>query len=1031
MVARLLRAVAAFVAVLVAYLAYAMLAVPWIEPQHSFQTISAGGSDGRREMHHAQRRRILESLFPAGAWELTNSRVKVLETEYGMLLLLDYRTREGQVGGKGGELEIQPCTLVLELPGDGEKRAPRYLALQAPQGAVLQFDRSIDLRRADIGQPIGGRLQGQVRIFSPATQPDGGDALEIVTQNVQMDAGRVWTPHEVQFRVGRSHGSGRGLTIELLSSGSIRTQGLRPTNVAGVRRLELAHLDKAHLEAPPEGLFTEDAGPSEPRATAWDTPVEISCQGPFTFDFEEFVASFADEVNVVRLHPNGVNDHLTCRLLEIHFSPPQNDFLAGLNTEGRQTALKPDMTAAQTVLRRIVAVGQPVELRAPSLGAYVQADRMEYDFPTRRLRLENRRFLPPVDGAHEPGKPYGAVLQHQGRYLEAPRLQYEFGLAGRLGRFWAAGPGVFRGPLPNMREHLPELPEGALLEIAWQGQILLRPHEGLHLASVTGGVAARVGDVGEFRAGELHMWLREMAPEAATPSGKESPFAIEPDRMMAQHRVKLRSPRLSGAVDKLEVWFEDAPPLAADPTGPDRFATSPRAGRDPSNRQAFDLRANLVQLRLLRRGEKTVVEDATLSGNVLLQETQTDKPGETPLVVSGDLVELRGASSARMQLAVLGDPQRDLRALAGARGVTFSGWRLQLDQAANRLWIDGPGKLTLPLRQAPQSTIPAFTSPGAQAESESLAVEWRKGLNFDGQRVLIEDRVETRSGGRVIRSDSLQAILAQPVDFAQVEQAARAEISRLLFSGRREDAGGVTLESQTVENGVLTALDRGQVRNLDLDVISGRMYAAGPGWIESVRQGGFAMASSLAGAPTATVTQRPQELTFVRVDFQQAITGQSFAKDFSQWKITFHESVETVLGPVSRWEERLSADSPGGLGPRGMLLTSRELSIAQMGVSPEGEPHMELLATGRPHIESLSFTADGERLSYDGAKGLLVLEGGREDARFWHRADTGFETDGAAQRIQYWPKENRLDADLRFLDLTGIRNALTPAAPQR
>ena len=48
-----------------------------------------------------------------------------------------------------------------------------------------------------------------------------------------------------------------------------------------------------------------------------------------------------------------------------------------------------------------------------------------------------------------------------------------------------------------------------------------------------------------------------------------------------------------------------------------------------------------------------------------------------------------------------------------------------------------------------------------------------------------------------------------------------------------------------------------------------------------------------------------------------------------------------------------------------------------------------------------------------------------------HRADTGFETDGAAQRIQYWPKENRLDADLRFLDLTGIRNALTPAAPQR
>lgn len=92
---------------------------------------------------------------------------------------------------------------------------------------------------------------------------------------------------------------------------------------------------------------------------------------------------------------------------------------------------------------------------------------------------------------------------------------------------------------------------------------------------------------------------------------------------------------------------------------------------------------------------------------------------------------------------------------------------------------------------------------------------------------------------------------------------------------------------------------------------------------------------------------------------------------------------------------------------------------------------MELAAIGRPHLESLNFNADGDRLSYDGAKGLLVLEGGREDARFWHRTDAGIETDGAAQRIQYWPNENRLDADLRFIDLTGFRNALTPRRKPR
>ncbi len=1013
-----------------------MLAVPWIEPTHPLQSLTSGAS-GRREMHHAQRRRILESLFPPNAWELTDPRVKVLETEYGMLLLLDYRTGEGGADA-GGKLEILPCTMVLELPGDGDQRAPRYLALQAPQGAVLQFDRAIDLRRAEIGQPTGGRLQGEVRIFSPATQPDGGDKLEIVTQNVQMDAGRVWTPHLVQFRVGRSHGSGRGLTIELLSSDILGSQSIRPTTVAGVRRLELSHLDKAHLEAPPEGLFGEtdhgrgpSAAPREAQDSALQTPVEISCQGPFTFDFEDFVASFADDVNVLRLHPDGPSDRLSCRLLEIHLAPPQSDFLAGLNArDGRQMALKPDLTA-QSALRRIVAVGQPVELRAPSMGAYVRADRMEYDFSTRRLRLENRRFLPPVDDEHAPAKSHGAILQHQGRHFEAPRLQYEFGPERRLGKFWASGPGVFRGPLPNISEHLPELPQDAVLEIAWQGEIRLRPHEGLHVASVTGGASARVGEVGEFRAGELHVWLREVAKEDTRPRSthdKEPTFGIVPDRLMAHQRVTLRSSRLSGAVDKMEVWFEDAPPRVADEATPSRFASSPDDRRNRDSNQAFDLRANLVQLRLLRRGEETMIEDATLRGNVVLRETQTDKPGETPLAVSGDLVELRGASGSKMQLSVLGNPQRDVRAVAGARGVTFTGWRLQLDQAANRLWIDGPGRLTLPLRQASRSTFPAFSQSAASSPS-TLAVEWRKGLNFDGQRVLIEDQVQTRGDGRVIRSDSLQAFLAQPLDFAQVEQATRAEVSRLLFGGRREDTGGVTLENQTVENGALLAVDQGAMRNLDIDLIAGRMHADGPGWIESVRQGGFDMAGPLA-SPTAA-SAKPSELTFVRVDYQEAITGQSFAQDFSQWKIAFHGSVETLLGPVSRWEERLNADSTSGLGARGMLLTSRELSIAQMGVSPQGDPQMELSATGRPHIESLSFTANGDRLSYDGAKGLLVLEGGREDARFWHRTNTGFETDGAAQRIQYWPQENRLDADLRFLDLTGLRNALTPAAPQR
>ncbi len=1020
---------------------YALVVTPWIEP--TFQRSRGGSASGNRhtETHHEARRRILESLFPPDAWELNDPRVKVLETDYGMLLLLDYRTQQG------AHLEIHPCTLVLEIPGEKGK-PPRHLALQAPDGAALEFDRKIDLRRAEIGRPIGGRLQGEVRIFSPPTQPSRSDQLEVRTQNVQINGQKVWTPHDVSFRFGNSYGSGRGLTIELLRANSGRSTEAGAFAIAGVRNLELAHLDRAHFEAPPQDMFASAvtksvSTPARPDKyqEALKAPLEITCLGPFRFDFEEYVASFEDQVDVHRLNADGPSDQLNCRVLEIYFSPPQSQLPSGLRQVRAETPPAPPANSKEmgkNIVRRLVAVGHPVFVRAPSVGAIIQGDRLEYDVAAGRLRLENRRISLLGDGSNAEPASGNAILEHQGHYFAAPRMQYELGPDNRLGKLWASGPGVFRGPLPKTSQHLPEAPAGETLEVNWRGEIRLRPYDDVHVASIIGGAVAQVGQIGSFRAGELHVWLREVPikPESpGKPEGSAEPdpaprYQIVPDRMLAQQGVDLQSPRLSGATRKLEVWFEDAPVLPEDPS-----AQSPGSlhsqGESRVRQQAFDLRGELVQLRVLRRGKRATLEDATIRGGVLLRETRTEKPGETPLVVSGELVELRSASRPGLKLIVLGDAQRNIRAQAGSRGMAFTGWQLQVDQTLGRVWIDGPGRLTLPLRQQSLTRFSGMPAAGGRGPA-SLTVQWRKGLDFDGKRVLIEDAVETRGEGQVIHADSLQAFLRQPLDFSRPEQMEQVEVSRLLFGGRKEDVHGVALENHTAQNGVTTSMDQGHVRNLEVDVATGQLYALGPGWIESVRQGGFNLASPLSGAPSSPVPQGgPPGLTFLRVDFQEAITGQTFSQDMSQWKITFHKEVETMVGPVTRWEERLNADSPSGLGPRGMLLTSDELSIVQMGVNPQGDPQMELAATGRPHVMSVNFTADGDRLSYDGGKGLLVLEGGREDAKFWHRQNTGIEIDGAAQRIQYWPQENRLDADLRFLDLTGIRNALTPRLPRR
>ena len=53
-------------------------------------------------------------------------------------------------------------------------------------------------------------------------------------------------------------------------------------------------------------------------------PVDVSCSGPFTFDFVRYVASLDRDVNLVQANPNGPSDQLACTRLDMHFAPKPN-----------------------------------------------------------------------------------------------------------------------------------------------------------------------------------------------------------------------------------------------------------------------------------------------------------------------------------------------------------------------------------------------------------------------------------------------------------------------------------------------------------------------------------------------------------------------------------------------------------------------------------------------------------------------------------------------------------------------------------
>ncbi|MEX2026033.1 MAG: hypothetical protein WEH44_02015, partial [Pirellulaceae bacterium] len=293
-----------------AYTAYALLAAPWLEPR------AMGRSAATATMPEMQVDDSYRKLFQPPAWELDNP--KIVETAQCTLLLKDYQPLPD------GRMEITPCTLIFyaaTADGPDGKALPfqgrRPIVLRAPEGAVLQFDRPIDVGRAAVGRLMEGMLRGKIHIFSPPSRPDANDALDLTTRNVKIDREKIYTPSAVDFRYGRSFGNGQDLTITLLPED--KEQQGSAASLGGLSVLQLARVERLHLEGSADGILPtpDNTGSAGPRA-AKEMPLEVRCAGPLVVDFEQNLAALDEKVEISRVYPEGPPDRLTCDRLIFH-----------------------------------------------------------------------------------------------------------------------------------------------------------------------------------------------------------------------------------------------------------------------------------------------------------------------------------------------------------------------------------------------------------------------------------------------------------------------------------------------------------------------------------------------------------------------------------------------------------------------------------------------------------------------------------------------------------------------------------------
>lgn len=445
---------------------------------------------------------------------------------------------------------------------------------------------------------------------------------------------------------------------------------------------------------------------------------------------------------------------------------------------------------------------------------------------------------------------------------------------------------------------------------------------------------------------------------------------------------------------------------------------------EPASRpQHFEVFGRLLRARLLLIDQQSELAEVMVEENVRFAETVTAQPDQQPMLITGDRIHAIEPTRPQGTVTIVGRP-----AHFEARQVGLTATNINLNKGTNRLWVDGPGQMTLPMDRNLDGQVVAVGG--------VLDVRWREAMTFDGRVARFDDSVVATAPQGSLQTETLEVHLKQAIRFDQ--QAMRTDRQQRPDGQQRPDVeqilcrGGVWIESQSSEPNRPPSMQRIQVADLLVNMTTGALSANGPGWLSRVSRGGDNRFGNLTALPApASATPQPppaqpaaddNRLYCLFVRFQGPVTGNVLRRE-----MTCHDRVQTAYGPVDSWQATIDPDHPEALGPRGVTMRCDQLSLAQMPTPVEGRPAMEMEALGNTIVETTSYWARAMRLSYSQAKDRLELEGdGRTDAQLFEQQQIGGPVrTTAAQRIFYWPATRRVTVvQARSLDIPGA-----PAPP--
>lgn len=700
---RFLTAAVALALLLIGYKVYQLLVVPMLEgPQAEVSPLVPEFVSAARSP--APDRDLLRDYFPPDSWERTSATV--LRSADLILAVQHWEQLDEH------RLKITPCTIVYAADHSAEESATataptsgRTWIVQATEGAVLYMDQPSDIRRGSLGKVSAIYIPGRVRLTGSESAPGAGDSLELITNHLQLNEQKIWTPNEVEVHWGNNTMQGSDLTLHLSQSKSSDQPLGLALGKTGLRSAELVHLNLLKVQLPSEAADQQ----ATTSISGW---LEVRCAGPLVVDLLAGVARITSQVQLARMGNPQQEDQLQCDEVVARFSQWTTD--------------KNQFDSVQ--LERIVATGRPTVVRS------------------RQWQADER--------SRQPGKSYE---------FSCPKWEYDFA----SGEFAAHGSGKFVVEEPAADEHDEEAKVNEPNIVTWQRELRWgKPADtqgDREMQLVVDGNARCTSRLGLIEADIVRIWVEPTADQAPRMGHRVASANGRPRRIIAEGKVQLRSEVLDGAAEKLDVVIlpEDSGsvselpevPVAAMPL---RAPTnSPRIGKAGANR--YQVYGQVMRVSMQQSGKRWNVRDVTLDQHVrcmAFHQDGTDAPRAMEL--EGRTLLLRGLSEGEGIAHITGTPAR-----IRAGKMSLEGPAIQLDRQQNRIWIDGVGSANVPL--------PAQLANRYPQDAAFAYVTWQHGLNFNGNTITCEQNVQVRGPAQLVSADRLSIRLSNPIDLSRQE----------------------------------------------------------------------------------------------------------------------------------------------------------------------------------------------------------------------------------------------------------------------